>query len=59
MIFIKVNWRIKVYIDSHFHGNNIKDNENGKEYLDSRPPIRSRTGFTGMTPVKQGFTGQA
>jgi hypothetical protein len=38
-------------IDSHLHGNDRED-------MDSRSPIRSRTGFTGMTPVKQGFTGQ-
>jgi hypothetical protein len=39
--------------------NDIKENDNGKEDLDSRPPIRSRTGFTGMTLIKRGFTGQA
>jgi len=27
--------------------------------MDSHSPIRPRTGFMGMTPVKQGFTGQA
>lgn len=56
MIFIKVNWRIKVYIDSHLYGNDIKENENGKEDIDSRPPIMSRTGFSGMTRKEEGMT---